>query len=96
MAPQEAGQGGQGDLRQDGADLGVSAAVAAQVEDLRFQFGGDAAGLLMRSGGAVIETLVDDQAEREAGPYPPAGSPESGLVAASGAGSFRRRRRWWR
>ena len=54
MASQDAGQGGLGD-GQSHEDLGVGAALAAQREDVSFEFGTGPAGLMDGDGGAILE-----------------------------------------
>jgi hypothetical protein len=86
VAAQDARQSGLGNRRQEEADLGVGAALAAQSEDLFFELRGSLAGLVARGRGAVIE------ARGRAGL---AGAPEplaDGLFAdaESGGGSTQR------
>jgi hypothetical protein len=49
VAAQDAGECGEGDLRQHGADLGVGAPGATQLQDLRFEDCGGLARLTPRS-----------------------------------------------
>jgi hypothetical protein len=54
VAAEDAREGGLGD-REEHADLGVGAALAAECEDLGFEGAGGLAGLAERSGGTVFE-----------------------------------------
>lgn len=80
-AAEHAGQGGEGDVREDGADLGVSATGPAQFQDVRFQVGGGFARPTPRSRRAIL------QAKREAllpGPLEP--TADSLFADAEGGG----------
>lgn len=49
VSSEDAGESGHRDSGQHGADLGIGAPCAAQVEDVGLEFGGGGAGLAPRS-----------------------------------------------
>lgn len=56
VALEDAGESGFGD-GEDHEHLGVRTALAAEGEDLGFEFGGSLARLVMRSGGTILEAM---------------------------------------